>query len=142
VDYQSGTLRAVNLDADGRETGESFSLTTTSRPVALRLKSDRPSLRSADVEDLAYVTVELVDEQGRVVPDSNRTVSFSVEGQGELLACGNACPNDMESFRNPSPRLYNGRAQAIVKSVGKAGSFTLWVSSPGLPKVSVSVPVE
>lgn len=142
VGYQPGTLRAVNLDQEGKETGESFSLTTTSRPVALRLKSDRASLRSADAEDLAYITVELVDGQGRVVSDSGRTVSFSVDGQGELLASGNACPNDMESFRNPSPRLYNGRAQAIVKSTGREGAFTLRVSSPGLPEVSITLPVE
>lgn len=142
VCYRQGTLRAVNLDAEGNETGESFSLVTASRPVALRLKCDRSNLKSADVEDLAYVTVELVDEQGRVVPDSDRMVSFSVEGDGELLACGNACPNDMESFRNPSPRLFWGRAQAIVKSAGRIGAFTLRVSSPGLPDTSVSIPVE
>lgn len=141
VPYRPGTLRAVNLDADGKETGEQFELVTTSQPVAIRLRSDRTSL-STDPQDLAYVTVELVDADGRVVYDSTRHVAFSVSGQGQLLAAGNACPNDMESFRNPSPLLYNGRAQAIVKSSGLKGIVTLTASIEGVPAQSISIRVK
>jgi len=139
VPYQRGTLQAVNLNAQGEETGESFSLTTTSSPVALQLRVDRAQI-SAHPQDLAYVTVELVDEEGRVVSDDQRVVHFSVTGlAGNLLCSGNACPNDMESFRNPSPRLFRGRAQAIVKATGKKGTFVVHASAEGLPETSISV---
>lgn len=136
VPYEAGTLRAVEYD--GKEEGASFTLRTTGEPVALRLVSDRVSA-TADGKDLVYVTAELVDADGQVVYDSLRTVRFSIEGEGTILACGNACPYDMESFRNPSPRLYNGRAQAIVKTTPVAGTFTLRATSDGLPEQTVTV---
>lgn len=136
VPYEPGTLRAVEYD--GEKEGDSFILKTTGTPVALRLVSDRGSA-TADGKDLVYVTAELVDAEGQVVYDSQRTVHFSIEGEGSILACGNACPNDMESFRNSSPRLYNGRAQAIVKTTRTAAGFTLRVSADGLPTQELTV---
>lgn len=136
VPYEPGTLRAVEFD--GEKEGDSFILKTTGTPVALRLVSDRGSA-TADGKDLVYVTAELVDAEGQVVYDSQRTVRFSIEGEGSILACGNACPNDMESFRNSSPRLYNGRAQAIVKTTRTAAGFTLRVSADGLPTQELTV---
>lgn len=136
VPYEPGTLRAVEYD--GEKEGDSFILKTTGTPVALRLVSDRGSA-TADGKDLVYVTAELVDAEGQVVYDSQRTVRFSIEGEGSILACGNACPNDMESFRNSSPRLYNGRAQAIVKTTRTAAGFTLRVSADGLPAQALTV---
>ena len=136
VPYEPGTLRAVEYD--GEKEGDSFILKTTGTPVALRLVSDRGSA-TVDGKDLVYVTAELVDAEGQVVYDSQRTVRFSIEGEGSILACGNACPNDMESFRNSSPRLYNGRAQAIVKTTRTAAGFTLRVSADGLPTQELTV---
>lgn len=136
VPYEPGTLRAVEYD--GEKEGDFFILKTTGTPVALRLVSDRGSA-TADGKDLVYVTAELVDAEGQVVYDSQRTVRFSIEGEGSILACGNACPNDMESFRNSSPRLYNGRAQAIVKTTRTAAGFTLRVSADGLPTQELTV---
>ncbi len=130
VPYEAGVLKAVEYD--GKEEGASFVLRTTGTPVGLRLVADRTIL-TADGNDLAYVTAELVDADGQVVYDSKRKVNFTVEGEGSVLACGNACPNDMESFRNPSPRLYNGRAQAIVRTTKTAGSFTVKVTSDNMP---------
>lgn len=136
VPYEPGTLRAVEYD--GEKEGDSFILKTTGTPVALRLVSDRGSA-TADGKDLVYVTAELVDAEGQVVYDSQRAVRFSIEGEGSILASGNACPNDMESFRNTSPRLYNGRAQAIVKTTHTAAGFTLRVSADGLPTQELTV---
>lgn len=136
VPYEPGTLRAVEYD--GEKEGDSFILKTTGTPAALRLVSDRGSA-TADGKDLVYVTAELVDAEGQVVYDSQRAVRFSIEGEGSILASGNACPNDMESFRNTSPRLYNGRAQAIVKTTHTAAGFTLRVSADGLPTQELTV---
>lgn len=129
VPYRPGTLRAVEVD--GNAEGASFELATTGEPVALRLVGDTTRLHP-DGCDLGYVVVELVDANGLVVNDSQRQVSFTVTGCGELLAGGNASPVDQESFRSPSPRLFRGRAMAIVKSGNHEGKATLTVTSPGL----------
>lgn len=127
--YRPGTLRAVAVD-NGKE-GDSFQLSTTTAPVALRLKADTAALRATG-SDLGYVVVELIDAAGRVVDDSNRQIHFSVAGAGQLLAGGNASPTDQSSFRSASPRLFRGRALAIVKSGTSAGRATLTVTSDGL----------
>ncbi len=116
VPYRRGTLRAVNTDAAGQETGESVALRTTGRPVAVRLTTDRHELRP-DGQDLAFVTIEAVDAQGNVVTsDSDTRLSISLTGAATLLAAGNASPTDMQSFCSATPRLYRGRALAIVRS--------------------------
>ncbi len=136
VPYEAGVLKAVEYD--GQQEGASFVLKTTGTPVAIRLTADRTQLMS-DGLDLAYVTAELIDEEGQVVYDSQCTVHFTVEGEGKILACGNACPNDMESFRNPSPKLYNGRAQAIVQTSRQAGSLTVKVTADDLPTQTITL---
>lgn len=136
VPYEAGVLKAVEYD--GKEEGASFILKTTSTPVGIRLVTDRSNLVS-DGNDLAYVTAELVDEEGQVVYDSQRTINFTVEGEGKIIACGNACPNDMESFRNPSPKLYNGRAQTIIQTTKNAGEFTVKVTSDNLPAQTLTI---
>ena len=136
VPYEVGTLKAVEYD--GKEEGASFELKTTGAPVEIRLVADRTNLVSSGT-DLAYVTAELIDADGQVVYDSQRTVNFTVEGEGCILACGNACPNDMESFRNSSPKLYNGRAQAIVKTTKNSGEFTVKVTSDDMPAQTITL---
>ena len=134
IPYHQGTLRAVNLNSDGKEiTGEDFTLETTGTPAYIRTTSDKEQL-IANNTDLAYVTIELTDAAGRTITsDNNRKVKISVEGAGTLLASGNASPNDMESFRSPTPRLYNGRALAIIKSKTEKGDILVKVESDGLP---------
>jgi len=60
VEYQSGTLVARGFD-NGKETATG-ELTTTGKPVAIRLMADRSTIK-ADVNDLSYVGVEVVDEK-------------------------------------------------------------------------------
>jgi len=136
--YTPGTLTAVELY--GAREGESFTLKTTGEPVTIRLTADRTSI-AADGQDLSYVTIELVDKDGEVVCDSKRKVSISLNGKGELLACGNASPTDQQSFRSDRPRLFRGRALAIVRSGHEAGESVLTVESEGLPTERVSIQV-
>ena len=136
VPYDPGTLKAVEFD--GTQEGASFTLSTPGEATSLRLTTDREEILS-DGSDLAYVTIELVDAKGRVVSDSKRKVSLTLEGDGTLLAAGNASPIDMASFRSTSPALYEGRALAIVKSSDVEGSIRLSVTSDGLPSQSVSI---
>lgn len=136
--YRPGVLRAVEL-RNGVE-GASFELKTTSEPVALRLRADADTLLSTGT-DLSCVIVELVDQDGQVVDDSERKVCLQVEGNGELLAGGNASPTDQESFRSPTPRLFRGRALAIVKGGTSDGKVTITATTNGLKAASMDLVV-
>lgn len=138
--YAPGTLRAVNV-VGGQET-DAFTLNTPGEPASLRLTADRTELH-ADGDDLLYVTIELIDRQGQVITsDSDRLIRLSVSGVGNLLAAGNASPNDQQSFRSATPRLFEGRALAIIQAPKQPGDITLTVQSDGLPTASVTVPAH
>lgn len=127
VNYASGTLRAVNVE-NGKET-DSFELVTTGTAAKVRLTADRKSYTS-DGKDLVYVTAELVDAQGRVITsNSTQQITFSVDGEGTLLASGTASPNDMASFRNTKVKLFEGRALAIIRTSKTAGDIHVSVTA-------------
>lgn len=138
VPYQKGTLRAVCLNKS-RETS-SVVLKTTGKPVAVRLVPDRDKIQ-ADLNDLSYVKIEIVDEEGNIVPDTDIPVNIEFSGSGAIIASGNAAPDDMESFRSLTPKTFRGRAIAILQPNEKAGELSLSVSAEGLGSANVKIVV-
>lgn len=139
VPYAAGELKAVAM-LSGQQIAE-LSFKTVGKPVKLRLTADRASIRR-DRNDLSYVTVEVVDQAGELVPDAVVPVSLSVSGAADLAAAGTANPKDVESFRRTRPRTFHGRCLAIVRPTGAAGSATLRAEAPGLPPASMVVQVK
>jgi beta-galactosidase len=139
VPYNTGVLKAVQLNGD--KEGASVTLATTSAPTSFRLTADRNTI-TADGQNLAFVTIELTDNEGRLVLDNSRQIKIECRGNGELLASGNASPTDMESFRSVTPRLFNGRAMAIVKAGLKQGTITLKISSEGLSASEIEITTQ
>jgi len=139
VPYAAGELKAVAL-SNGRQVAE-VSFKTAGKPAKLRLKADRASIRR-DRNDLSYVTVEVLDQAGELVPDAVVPVSITVSGAGELAAAGSANPKDVESFRRARPKTFHGRCLAIVRPKGVAGAVTVQAHAAGLPAASIVVQVS
>ena len=116
-------------------------LKTAGAPARLRLRADRTTLRRSR-NDLAYVTVEVVDQAGELVPDAVVPVTFEVSGAGELAAAGSANPKDVFSFRRPSPKTFHGKAIAIVRPHGAAGLITVRAQASRLTSGSLTLPVK
>ncbi len=135
--YAPGTLKAAGVDGSGNEV-ETVTLVTAGDPVAIRLTPDKTSL-SADNQDLAYVIVEVVDSEGRVVPDAEFPVQFSVSGNAVLKAAGNAHLKDPDPYFDSSATTWKGRAMAIVKSTDRKGGATLKATAKGLKPASVKL---
>lgn len=138
IPYKPGILKAVEWD--GSQEGEFFELRTTGKPTSIRLKPDRTKI-SANGKDLVYILIEMIDEKGQRIWNTNNKVQLSCSGNGTLIAAGNASPNDMESFRSSSPRLFNGQALAIIKSSEKAGEVSLNAYVEGIGTASVTLSV-
>jgi beta-galactosidase len=136
VPYQPGELRAVGL-IGGKEVVKTV-IKTAGPAKGLRLKADRSTIR-ADRNDLSYVTVEIVDEQGAVVPNAEIPVRFTVTGAGELAATGSSAPNDAASFRLPLRKTCEGRALAILQPTGAAGEITLKAEADGMKSAATNI---
>jgi beta-galactosidase len=83
---------------------------TTGAPAAIRLTPDRAQLR-ADGEDIAAVTVAVVDAAGRVVPTANVPVAFTLAGPGRIIGVGNGDPTSHE------PDVFVGSRAAQVRPI-------------------------
>lgn len=131
VVYQKGEIRVVAYDANGNAVA-SESVRTAGKPYALRLECDRDSI-ARDGEDLAYVTVSVVDKDGNTVPSDTREVFASVSGAGEFRAIANGDPCSLEMFHHPHMHLFAGKLTVIVRSKANAdGPILLKANAKGL----------
>ena len=99
--------------------------------AALRVRIDRARL-AANRNDLAFATIEVVDADGRLLPDAVQVLELALSGPAELAAFGNANPRGVGSFRQPVAKTWHGRALAILRPTGPAGALTIEVRSKGL----------
>jgi len=140
VEYQPGTLVAKAFD-NGKEKGSS-TLSTAGKAIAIRLVADRPTVR-ADQNDLSYVSVEIIDSKGNVVPSANDLdVRFQLKGNGSIAGVGNGNPSDMTSFQQNHKMVYDGKAQAIIKPKGGKGFIVLKASAAGLKDGMVNIKIN
>lgn len=141
VPYEPGVLKAIALK-DGNEVGYK-ELKTTGAPAKVKLTADR-SVIKASRNDLSYISVEITDEEGNVIPDAMIPVTFTVSGIGEIAGSGNANPTDMESFNNPVCKTFRGKALAILRPLEdeKGGTIALKAEASGLKTGEVIINVQ
>ncbi len=130
VPYEPGILRA-------EASGSSVTLATAGSPAGLRLTADTQTLKVGG-QSLAYITVEVVDKDGRVCPDVAIPCDVSVSGQASLMAAASADLKDREPATSPHVTTWKGRAIIVVRSTAKKGKAQVSVKS-GLPTASISI---
>ena len=138
VNYEPGTLRAeVTTPLHSREGqgGGSATLQTAGEPARLRLTPDR-TVMTADGQSLTYVTVEVLDKDGTLVPEAAIPCEAAVKGAGKLLAFASADLKDTEPYTSPRVRTWKGRALLVVRSTQKKGSVSVSIKS-ALPTASL-----
>ncbi len=139
VPYSAGILRAVNIE-NGKEAG-AVEFSTTGAPKRIRLIADRTKIR-ASRNDLCYVMVEVVDEKGRVVPDAEIPVQFSIVGPGEIAGVANASPTEHASFQQPTRRTFDGKCLVIVRPNGKTGTIILKAAAAGFASAETTIKIQ
>jgi beta-galactosidase len=136
--YAPGELKAVAYE-NGQEIG-SISFSTVGKPHKLVLSADRTKMRP-NRDDLSFVSVQVVDEQGQVVPDAIVPISFSVSGVGEIAAVGNANPKNIASFRQPKRETFHGTCMIVVRPAGRAGVIEVRGEAAGLHGAALQLQV-
>ena len=127
--YQPGTLKAIAVN-NGKDV-DSVVLQTPGKATNIRLTADRSQIKNSR-NDLAYVTVEIVDANGRLVPGASIPLQFSIEGNGEIMATASASPNDMQSFQKTEHRTFRGKCLVIVRPKGNGGKIIIKAKGDGL----------
>ena len=130
VPYEAGTLRA---EAGGKRA----TLSTAGEPARLRLTADR-SVMTAGGQDLSFITVEVIDREGRVCPNAAIPCEAIVKGQGTLLSFASADLKDCEPYTSPRVTTWKGRALLVVRSSQKKGKAQVCIKS-SLPTASIFI---
>nr|WP_239158427.1 glycoside hydrolase family 2 TIM barrel-domain containing protein [Streptomyces sp. SID13726] len=128
VPYAPGELKAV-----ARRNGKTVAtdvLRTAGEPHAVRLTADRKSL-AADGRSLVFVTADVVDARGVVVPDAEHLISFAVKG-GSLAGLDNGREESAERYQASTRTAFHGKALAIVRSGAEPGVLKVTASADGL----------
>ena len=130
VPYKVGTLRA-------EAGGESVTLKTAGEPARLRLTPDR-TVMTADGQSLTFVTIEVLDKQGTLVPEAAIPCEATIKGAGTLLAFASADLKDTESYTSSHVKTWKGRALLVIRSTQKKGAVSVSIKST-LPTVGLTL---
>jgi beta-galactosidase len=139
VPYEPGVLEAVAYR--GAVEIVRRQLSTVGAPAAIRLTPEQPK-GSARRGDLSYVRADIVDAQGRVVPNASLRIQLDVAGQAELIAFGSANPHAVGSYQSSKALTWNGQALAILRGQGRSGRVELRASCEGLQSGTTILPLS
>ncbi len=137
--YEPGELVAVNYE-NGVETGR-FALKTAAEDVQLSVGCGETAL-TADGEDLAFLTVKLVDNAGTENLFAEREVTVTVEGAGTLQGFGSADPSVAGSYDDTTWKTWDGYVMAVVRAGYEPGEITVTFTAGGCETKRVVIPVH
>jgi len=137
--YAPGILSAVGI-SDNIES-ETTILQTSGNAAKIKLIPDRTKIL-ADGQDLSFITIEVTDKKGKLQPNVQNRLQFSIEGPGVIAGVDNADIKDLDPYIGNVRKTWNGRALVVIRSTRNAGDIKLTVSSAGLTEAIVNIITE
>ena len=143
VKYEPGEIRVVTYNQYGEKVGEDVKR-TAGEPAQMKFSVETPDhepiacmvegctdehnvLLNADGNDLAFITVSLLDKDGNECPLADDELTFEVTGAGTFKAACNGDATSLEPFTHPHMKLFSGKLVVIVQSSKQKGNITLKV---------------
>lgn len=136
VPYAAGILRAV-AKKDGKEVAAD-QVRTAGKPKRLVLRPDREKFL-ADGDDLSFVQVRVVDNQGMSCPAASHLVRFRLSGPATIAGVDNGDPINHEPFKADKHTVFHGLGLVVVQSGRSPGKITLRAEADGLEGAEVSL---
>ena len=136
VPFVPGTLKAIS-----RTGGKQVlikEIKTAGNAAKLTATADRSTIKS-DGNDLSFITIEVVDANGVMVPDADQLVEFKLEGPGKIVGVDNGDPVSHESFKAPQRKAFHGKCLVVVQSGDKAGTIKMTATSAGLSATTIEL---
>ena len=143
VKYEPGEIRVVTYNQYGDKVGEDVKR-TAGEPAQMKFSVETPDhepiacmvegctdehnvILNADGNDLAFITVSLLDKDGNECPLADDELTFEVSGAGTFKAACNGDATSLEPFTQPQMKLFSGKLVVIVQSSTQKGNITLKV---------------
>lgn len=140
VTYEPGEIKVVVYDENGTARGEQ-TIKTAGKPHHIELSTDRESLKP-DGEDMAFITVKVVDKDGNLCPEADNRIDVEVNGNGSFKGICNGDATSLEVFTKPTMRAFKGMLTVGVISSKNKGVMRVCVKSKGLKPSTLEIPVR
>lgn len=124
VPYEPGQLEAVSY-RDGRMVSSTV-LRSAGRDLRLQLSSETDTV---EADNLAFIHIEIADSAGVVEMLADERIEVSVEGPATLMGFGTSAPATEENYTGSSHTSYRGRALAVIRPTGQAGTIRVTASA-------------
>ncbi len=138
VPFEKGTIKAIsrknNVEIVVKE------IHTAGKASTIKAKADRAEI-SAGGDDLSFITVDIVDSSGNLVPDANNLVSINIIGNAEIAGVDNGCQTNHDAFNDNKIRAFNGKCLVIIRSGNNPGKVEISLSSENLKHEIVTLKV-
>lgn len=147
VKYEPGEIRVVTYNEYGDKVGEDVRR-TAGEPSQINMAVECPdnvdtgiacmvegctewhaSSLKADGQDLAFISISMLDADGNECPTVDDELTFEVTGAGTFKAVCNGDATSLEPFTQPKMKLFSGKLVLIVQSTNKAGTITVKVKN-------------
>jgi beta-galactosidase len=139
VAFEPGTLRA-----ESRRNGQVIAtkkVFTAGDAAGLRISADRNVL-TAGGDDLSFITIDIVDEKGNLVPHADNLVSISLTGDISIAGVDNGSQISHAPFQAKQVAAFNGKCLVIVRSGKTASNATVRFEASGLKAEAISLEVR
>lgn len=136
VPYESGTLKVVNY-RDGLAC-ESYILQSASSGAKLLISVDKTELK-ANGQDLAYIGIQLADQEGNPTALEEATIKIQVNGVAQLVALGSANPSDEGNYYDNYCKTYDGAALAIIRANIEEGKSMVTITAEGYDSKEIRI---
>jgi beta-galactosidase len=134
------TYRPGVLEARGMRKGQQVIARreTVGAAAKLAIRVDRTEI-AADGTDLAFITAEVQDAEGRALPITDNEITFRATGAGRILGTGNGDPTSHEPDTGSARKAFAGLCMGIVQATRQPGTITVEISAPGLQSATATV---
>lgn len=139
VPYRPGTVRAVAY-RDGRKCAETVRK-TAGAAYSVRLTVDRKEISLGGREHV-FVTADIVDRKGTLVPMAGNMINFQVDGPYKLVGVENGDIIDMSPHKVLYRNAFMGKALLILQADKGTGIIKVSAESDGLKKGSAEILVK
>ncbi|WP_308990980.1 sugar-binding domain-containing protein [Mariniflexile litorale] len=137
VNFQPGTIKAVSRK-NGKVVLEK-EIHTAAEASKIELVPHKENV-IRDRYDLVYVTVNILDSNGKFVPKADNLIHFEVEGGGKIVGVDNGYQANLSSFKAKEIKAFNGKCLVIIQSNGKHDDIKLRASTDdGAMEASIEI---
>ena len=138
--YRPGKVVAIGYK-DGKEVCRDSIQTSKIKAACFTLTPDKTVLQ-ADGQDLAFIALQLFDENGVPVRINDRVVNATVEGTGKLLGIDSGEMRRAYRFNSHELPTYQGRCMLVIQAGRSKGMMSVKVCVEGLPEQSITIKVH